>query len=148
LSSGQIANTSAGIIALTGDSSENISFSRCPKLMLGATSNSNYTGSLTPAGATYHLGGGGANLTISGTNALSGANSVVIGANGSTGTVTLASSTSYTGGTTLVTGLFRAKSFAVRSACDNGNQIFPVAAGFESFVGDADLPALVLLEQV
>ena len=42
----------------------------------------------------------------------------------------------------------RAKSFAVRSACDNGNQIFPVAAGFESFVGDADLPALVLLEQV
>jgi autotransporter-associated beta strand protein len=123
LGSGNIAASSSGDIALTGNSEENINFSGFPTLMLGATVNSNYTGSLTPAGTAYHLGGGGAILTISGTNALSGANALVVGANGSSGTVMLASSNTYTGGTTLVAGTLIVGSNGTLGSNVSGNNV-------------------------
>lgn len=78
---GRIATSSPGTLALTDNSSENIDLTGFNSLRLGATTNVNYTGQLTPAGTTYRLGGGGGTLTLANTNALTGARSVVISGN-------------------------------------------------------------------
>jgi fibronectin-binding autotransporter adhesin len=97
LGSGKIATGSTGVIALTGNSAENINFSGFGTLGLGASSATTYTGTITPAGTTYRLGGGGQNLTLSGTNALTGANALIVsgpviltGANNLSGATTVA----------------------------------------------------------
>ncbi len=81
LSSGLIDTASTGTIALTGNSSANVDFSANGgyNLLLGAYANSTFTGTLTPNGTTYRLGGGGATLTLSGTNALTGTNTLQVG---------------------------------------------------------------------
>ncbi len=104
LASPNVSHGSSGAVALAGASSENISFGSFSNLMLGASVASTYTGTLTPAGTTYRLGGGGSALTLANLNALTGANDVVIGAAGSTGTVVLATSNDYTGSTTITSG--------------------------------------------
>ena len=104
LNSGRISIASTGAIALTTDSFEDINFSAYPNLMLGASAPAGYFGTLTPAGNTYRLGGGGSTLTLPNTNALTGANDVVIGAPGSTGTVILSNTNDYTGSTTINSG--------------------------------------------
>lgn len=96
-----IATTSAGAVALTGDSSENIDFTNYSSLSLGAQVNSNYTGTITPGSNGYNLGGGGANLTLPGTNALTGANKLNVA---NSGTVTLTGSNNFTGAVTLTSG--------------------------------------------
>ena len=81
LGSGLINSTSSGTIALTGSSSANVDFSANGgyNLFLGAYANSTFTGTLTPNSTVYRLGGGGATLTLSGTNALTGSNSLQVG---------------------------------------------------------------------
>jgi autotransporter-associated beta strand protein len=66
---------------------------------LGAVGSVNYTGTLTPNGTTYRLGGGGGTLTMANTNALTGGNSLVVNGN-----VTLAGNNDYSGTTTINTG--------------------------------------------
>jgi len=113
----KIAVGSTGAIGLTGNSSESINFSTggYNTLMLGATAASTYTGTLTPAGTTYRLGGGGSTLTLSSANALSDATgpisrSLVVGtvataaSGASSGTVALSNSDSFTGTTTVNAG--------------------------------------------
>lgn len=69
---------------------------------LGAVGSVSYTGTLTPQGTTYRLGGGGGTLTLTKSNALTGGGNelVVIGP----GTVVLADANDYGGGTTVSAG--------------------------------------------
>jgi autotransporter-associated beta strand protein len=107
----RIAGTSTGGIALSADSSENLSFGGTPTLSLGAIANVTYTGTISPGGGAYRLGGGGGTLTLPTANALTGSNGLIIGGpaggTGSVGgtgggTVVLSgASNDYSGGTTL-----------------------------------------------
>lgn len=94
LNSGNISASSTGAIALTGASSENIDFTGYNNLSLGASTAATYTGVITPAAGTYRLGGGGAALTLSGVNALTGTNGLVVN-----GAVTLSAANNLTGAT-------------------------------------------------
>ena len=102
-----ITPASTGTVALTADSSENLDFSSSgfnfTGLSLGAIGTATYSGTLTPNGTTYRLGGGGGTLIY--------ANSLPDAAAGSTalnvvspGTVVLASNNTYTGPTTIAAG--------------------------------------------
>lgn len=101
LDAGTIAQVSTGAIALTSDSFEDINFANYPTVRLGASVNATHSGIITPAGTNYRLGGGGATLTLANANALTGTNSVLIGAAGSTGTVAITNTNDYTGITTI-----------------------------------------------
>jgi autotransporter-associated beta strand protein len=99
---GKITSDSGGVIALTGSSSENLDFTAHNNLMLGATTASTYSGTLT-ADTTYRLGGGTAALTV--TTALTGSGkSLVVGPAASTGSVILTNTNTYTGTTSLNSG--------------------------------------------
>jgi autotransporter-associated beta strand protein len=99
--SGRIVASSAGSLALMADTAEDINLATFPNLMIGASANTIYSGTITPGGTTYRLGGGTASLTLINTNALTGTRNVVIGATGTVGTVVLGSTNDYTGGTTI-----------------------------------------------
>lgn len=85
LTSGKLATASTGTIALRVNSSEAINFNTgsFDGLFLGAFADLTYTGTFTPAGTTYRLGGGSgtstATLTLSNTNAVSGSNTLQVG---------------------------------------------------------------------
>jgi autotransporter-associated beta strand protein len=110
LDSGRINTASAGAILLSGSSSASINFSTggYTSLMLGASANATFSGTLTPSGTTYRLGGGGlgGTLTLSGQNVLTGSNSLVVG-NATTdgfGKILLSNSNDYSAGTTVTLG--------------------------------------------
>ena len=90
-----------GALALVGTNNETNNFnSSYSGLWLGAApGGAAYSGSLTPAGTTYNLGGGGGALTV--ITALTGNNSLSAFGNGGTGTVILQGASTYTGGTTV-----------------------------------------------
>ena len=81
---GRLDPSSTGTVALGGvNSSNNLDFSSGGANLsgyLGATSTGAvYTGTLTPQGTTYRLGGGGGTLTLSNANAVTGSgNSLVV----------------------------------------------------------------------
>jgi fibronectin-binding autotransporter adhesin len=94
----QLSASSAGVAALAADSANNLSLVGFSALRLGAVGNATYSGTLTPSGTTYRLGGGGGTLTL--TLGLTGSNGVDVDTNGTPpGTVVLAGSNTYTGGT-------------------------------------------------
>lgn len=97
LDSDNIATSSNGALALTGNSAEAIDFNGYDNLSLGASTAAIYTGTITPAGTNYRLGGGGAILTLSGTNALTGTNGLTV----ANGAVTLTGANNLTGATTV-----------------------------------------------
>ena len=101
---GRIVNTSTGAIAADNHDSESLDFSSAganfTAASLGAVGNVTYTGTLTPNGTTYRLGGGGGTLTV-GENAITGAKSLTIGG---PGTVVLSAANDHTLGTTLNAG--------------------------------------------
>ena len=103
------ATTNAATIALGADNTNNLDFSAAglnySAISLGATGTFNYNGTLTPFNNIYRLGGGGGTLTP--TQPLTGANSLIVGSGGSGGTVVLPTANTYTGGTTLITGTLR-----------------------------------------
>jgi fibronectin-binding autotransporter adhesin len=99
LGSNKIQTASTGAIAISADSNENINMGSYSSLSLGSTGSWTYTGTLTPAGGIYNLGGGGGTLYLSNNNALTGVgNSLVV--NGP-GLVVLQGSNDYGNGTTL-----------------------------------------------
>ena len=104
----RIVDTSEGTVALTTDSSENLDFSASgadlTAASLGAVGTATYTGTLTPNGTTYRLGGGGGTLVMANTNAVTGSNSLVVCGGGSGGSVVLSADNNYDGGTTLAGG--------------------------------------------
>jgi fibronectin-binding autotransporter adhesin len=100
----RIVATSAGTIAADNHAATNFDLNT-PGLTgayLGAVGNVTYTGTLTPNGNVYRLGGGGGTITMADANAVTGAGkSLMVGEVGSGGTVVLANSNNYDGGTTL-----------------------------------------------
>ena len=95
-------------LALTASSNENINLATAgggayAQISLGSNGVNTYSGTLTPAGNTYYLGGGGGTLVLANKGALvdstSAARGLVVNGN-----VTLAGSNSYSGGTTLDAG--------------------------------------------
>ena len=96
---GRLATTSAGAILLTGNDASAASFADYPAMSLGGVGDVTYSGSLTPGGAGYRLGGGPGNLTVA--SQLTGASGlVVVGP----GTVTLTGANGFTGGAALTGG--------------------------------------------
>ncbi len=108
--SDRIVASSAGTIAADNYAAENFDFSDATgagltAASLGAVGNETYTGTLTPNGTTYRLGGGGGTLTMANANAVTGAgNSLVVRG---PGTVILANSNDYDGTTTIAAGTLR-----------------------------------------
>ena len=111
---GRLTTTSAGAVALGVNSANNLDFSAGTgvglPLSLGAVlgTTDTYSGTLTPFGTTYRLGGGGGTLIV-GTALAGGGNSLVVGGKSSagsslTGAVTFATAGTYGGGTTINTG--------------------------------------------
>ena len=99
---GLIAPNPSGAMALANSTNDTETLAltgTLSGLSLGAIGSATYGGSLTTSATTYYLGGGGGTLTF--TPTLSGANSLVIGNGGLTGTVVLTASNTYTGTTTL-----------------------------------------------
>ena len=94
----RIVATSTGVIAADNYDATNFDFNT-PGLTaasLGAVGAVNYTGTLTPQGTTYRLGGGGGTLTMANTNALTGSNALIV-----VGNVALTGDNSFTGSTTI-----------------------------------------------
>ena len=99
----RIVTTSAGVIAADNYATTNFDFNT-PALsaaFLGAVGNVAYSGTLTPQGTIYRLGGGGGTLTMSNANAITGSGNALI----VNGNVTLAGANDHDGGTTLNSGL-------------------------------------------
>ena len=99
LNSGKIAPASAGALALIANDSETINMGSYASLSLGASGNVTYSGTLTPSGSTYNLGGGGGTLTFA--PAITGAVSLNVRG---PGTVVLMSSNAYSGATRITAG--------------------------------------------
>ncbi len=103
-----VANsTNSFVVALAGGSVNNLDFSssgaNLPNASFGATGNFTYSGTLTPFGTNYNLGGGGGTLTIN--SILGGANTVTIGLNGTAvGGVILVGANTYSLGTNINAG--------------------------------------------
>jgi len=100
-----VESSDAIVVALRNNSANNLDFSsstgaNLPNASLGASGNANYTGTLTPNGTTYRLGGGGATLTLPNATQLTGARSLVVAGN-----VALTAANDYSGATTLKAGV-------------------------------------------
>ncbi|MBC7782276.1 MAG: autotransporter-associated beta strand repeat-containing protein [Burkholderiales bacterium] len=98
----RLTAASVGAVAMTADTANAIDFATpgLANVSLGAIGTVNYTGTLTPSGTTYRLGGGSGTLNYNGST-ITGGNSLVAGTAGSPGTVVLNSTYAYTGGTTI-----------------------------------------------
>ena len=115
----KIVNTSAGTIALTSTSADQaINFSTFTAASLGAVGNVNYTGTFTPNGTTYRLGGGGGTLTYN--TLITGGNAVTIGAglnpDVNAGTVVLGGANTFTGKVTIASGTLSAATIKASAA--------------------------------
>jgi autotransporter-associated beta strand protein len=107
-----VAADSIGVVALGANSNSNLNFNS-PNLAnanLGATIPVTYTGTLTPYGNTYKIGGGGpqSSITLPNADELTGANNLVVNPGGSSNntatspaTVVLGDAQNYTGSTTI-----------------------------------------------
>jgi fibronectin-binding autotransporter adhesin len=99
----RIAPASAGAAALAVTSGNALNFSTAglTNASLGAVGGVSFTGTLTPAGTTYRLGGGGGTLTLPNATQLTGANAVTIVG---PGVVAPTGANDYTGVTTILSG--------------------------------------------
>jgi autotransporter-associated beta strand protein len=129
--------TTSGAVCLGNASANDLDFTSAPNLRLGAINNFTYTGTLTPAGGIYRLGGGGGTLTVS--SLLTGSTSVVI-----SGSVVLSNaSNDFNGGVTIAsnnTGLGQTASLGFTGGTGNlnGNAItFGGAGGTLAYTGGA-----------
>jgi len=116
----RLAPSSSGVAALTTSDTSALNFAALPSLSLGAVGTATYSGTLTPSGSTYLLGGGSGVLTMSGL--LTGANSLNVGGNGTpTGMVILPAPTSYTGSTQVSGGTLVLEGTSASSSFTAGN---------------------------
>ncbi|NBW87437.1 MAG: hypothetical protein EBR23_11585, partial [Planctomycetia bacterium] len=102
---GRIVASSSGVIAVDNQNGQNVDFAAAgftSTPSLGAVGNVTYTGTFTPNGTTYRLGGGGGSLTMANANAVTGAGKSlsVVGP----GTVVLGAANNFTGSTTIASG--------------------------------------------
>ena len=133
---GRIATASSGVVALAAANSNNLSFSGMAGVSLGATGAFTYSGTLTPSGTTYMLGGGGGVLTVS--SQLTGSNSLTVALNGTaSSTVILLNATNaYSGGTTISSGTLQvgnggsSGTLGTAAVTDNGDLVFDLSSNF------------------
>ncbi len=108
--SDRIVATSTGVIAADNQAATDFNFNAAglASASFGAVGDVTYSGTLTPYGTGYRLGGGGGVLTMGNTNAVTGVGNTltVVG----TGTVNLAASNDYTGVTILDSGVLQLSS--------------------------------------
>ena len=103
----RIVSTSTGTVAISGAISESFDFSSggpgndFTALSLGAIGSATYTGTLTPNGTTYRLGGGGGTLTFNGWGTYAGGSDLVINGNGLTGSLDFAAAGKTLGAVTI-----------------------------------------------
>ena len=105
LASNLISPASNGALSLTASSNENINLSSggYSNLSLGAVGTQTFSGTIAPSNNTYQLGGGGGTLIV--TNSLTdGSSSQGLTINGN---VTLATSNTYSGTTTINSGILQ-----------------------------------------
>ena len=102
----RIVDSSAGVIAADNYAGTNFDFEAAglTAAYLGAVGNVTYTGTLTPNGTTYRLGGGGGVLTMTNDSALTGTGKSVI----VNGNVVLSGANDYDGATTIKAGVLQA----------------------------------------
>jgi len=130
-------SSTSGAVCLGVASANNLDFTSAPNLRLGAINSFTYSGTLTPAGGVYRLGGGGGTLTVS--SKLTGSNKLVV-----SGSVILSNATNdFTGGITLSgnnTGLGQTPllSFTGGTGSLNGNAVqFAGTGGSVAYTGSA-----------
>ncbi len=116
---GSFSMSPSAAVAITANSSENIAWP-AGTLSLGSIGNNTYSGTLTPSGTTYYLGGGAGTLYMA-NGALIGANGVVV--NGSVGAVAMLGTNTYTGPTTVVGGTLKLANTASALGAGNGETI-------------------------
>lgn|GEM_PF-1623649 len=101
----RLTSSSMGVVALGASSANNLDESAAGAnlagVSIGAIGSVSFTGTLTPNGTTYRLGGGGGALTLPNANALTGVRSLVVGGNVGGGVVALTANNTYTGATTI-----------------------------------------------
>jgi autotransporter-associated beta strand protein len=97
----RIVTTSGGTAALATNSANNLDFTGLATTSLGATGAFTYTGTLTPDGTNYRVGGGAGVLTFSNANAFTGGSNVLNVVNG---IVALTATNNYGGRTNLLSG--------------------------------------------
>ena len=131
---GRIAPSSSGTVALSVASSSNLDFSAAGANLsgasLGATTAVTYSGTLTPNGNTFRLGGGGGALTMA--SALGGNNNLSVCGSGSGGTVILSAANTYIGTTTVNAGTLQ----VTGSVAGNGSNKVFVAQDADGVFGD------------
>lgn len=137
-----VGNTNTSVIALGRDTAANLNLTALPNARLGAIGTVTYTGTLTPAGTTTFLGGGGGTLILPGTNIITGARALNIGTSGTAaGVVALDDAQDFVGGITLTGGqLLRiggnsslGNAANVITANGGGIQFKNAAAGYDIF---------------
>ncbi len=116
----RIANaaTSSGAFALGVNSFSNLNFSSTPNLRLGSAGAFTYSGTLTPGGNGYQLGGGGGTLTVSAN--LTGSNALTVG-----GGVTLTGASNTLSGGITIAGKDTASDYAARLNYTGGTGVLP-----------------------
>lgn len=101
----RISPTSNGALAITSaDAATNFDFTSAPlnavpNMALGTNGNVTYTGTITPANATYRVGGGVGTMDFPNANQFTGANNLIV-----SGTVEIDGSNNMTGTTTVNNG--------------------------------------------
>lgn len=127
MASNRLDQTSTGTLALSGDTSEsiNLNIGAFANLMIGAAAPATLStpfANFTNNGGNFRFGGGGSTLTVA--TDLTGANALVIGATGATGTVVLTGANTYSGTTTVTEGsLLRLGTPSALGAASTGSTI-------------------------
>ncbi len=137
--------TASGVLAMNQDNTNSLDFGNASCLSpvsLGASGGTRiYTGTLAPFNSTYRLGGAGGTLNMN-TNLADGtpARSLVVGGGGgTTGTVILAGTNTYSGGTTIVSGTLQVNSGSTLGGNVAGNNVIVQNTGVLSLLAEGNL---------
>ena len=97
----RVNTASSGAIAFSSSSAQSIDLTNHPSLSVGAQVSMALSGTITPGGGSYRLGGGGGTLTVN--SALSGSSGLVV-SDKLGGTILLSGGHTYSGPTTVTAG--------------------------------------------
>ncbi len=118
----RINSASTGVVAVDNFSSANFNFSGLD-VYLGALNDVTYSGTLSPKTGEYRIGGGSGTITLSGSNALTGSRSLLVG-----GSVVITNTNNLSGATTISPSgrlqIGTGGTLSLSAITNNGNLIF------------------------